>query len=162
MQKQIGRTKALTLSGIVIAMYCTVMYATQSFAFGAYQIRIATSLYSLSYLFPFLIIPLGLANFLSNFLGGLGILDILGGSLVGIITSAGVYLIRKYRLPMLLIIPVIVAGPGLLVPLWLSPITGLPYAALAASLCLGQLPPAILGYILVKILSKTRGFVHGL
>ena len=62
-----SKTTTLTFSAIVIAMYITVMYVTQSFAFGAYQIRLATSLYALAYLFPFLIVPLGLSNFLSNF-----------------------------------------------------------------------------------------------
>ena len=154
MEKIRTKTIALTISALVIALYVTVMYTTQSFAFGAYQIRIATCLYSLSYLFPFLVVPLGLANFLSNFLGGLGFVDIIGGTFVGIITSGSVYLISKFRLPMLLVIPIIILGPGLLVPLWLSPITGVPYPALVISLCIGQTFPAILGYVLIKGLSK--------
>ena len=54
--------RKLTTSGIVIALYVIILFMTQSFSFGAYQIRIVTSLYALSYLFPFLVIPLGLAN----------------------------------------------------------------------------------------------------
>lgn len=154
MNKTSNKTKNLCISAIVIAMYVAIMYATQSFAFGAYQIRIATCLYSLSYLFPFLIIPLGLSNFLGNLLGGLGIIDMLGGTLVGIITSGAVFLIRKLNLPKLLIIPVIILGPGFIVPLWLSSITGVPYLTLVLSLCIGQTMPAILGYILINILSR--------
>ena len=56
--------RKLTTSGIVIALYVVILFMTQSFSFGAYQIRIVTSLYALSYLFPFLVIPLGLANFI--------------------------------------------------------------------------------------------------
>ena len=56
------RVRKLTTSGIVIALYIVILFMTQSFSFGAYQIRIVTSLYALSYLFPFLVIPLGLAN----------------------------------------------------------------------------------------------------
>ena len=153
-KKPVNKTKALTVSGLVIAMYVTIMYFTQGFAFGAYQIRVATGLYSLSYLFPFLILPLGLANSLGNFLGGLGSADIFGGFAAGIVTSGGVYLIRRFRLPMPLIIPVIILGPGLIVPIWLSYITEIPYPALALSLCLGQAPPAVSGYLLVKLLKN--------
>lgn len=47
--------RKLTTSGIVIALYVIILFMTQSFSFGAYQIRIVTSLYALSYLFPFLV-----------------------------------------------------------------------------------------------------------
>ena len=43
----------------------------------------------MSALFPFLIIPLGIANCLSNtIMGGLGPLDMLGGGCVGILTCS--------------------------------------------------------------------------
>ena len=73
--------RKLTTSGIVIALYVVILFMTQSFSFGAYQIRIVTSLYALSYLFPFLVIPLGLANFIANMLGGFGIIDMVGVAL---------------------------------------------------------------------------------
>ena len=57
----------LTISAMVVALYIVVLYLTQSISFGAYQIRIATSLYALSYLFPFLVVPMGIANLISNF-----------------------------------------------------------------------------------------------
>ena len=77
MQKiDISRTMKITISGIIIATYVVVMFLTQSFAFGQYQIRIATSIYALASIYPFLIVPLGLANFMSNTLmGGLGLND---------------------------------------------------------------------------------------
>lgn len=147
--------KKLTISSMVIALYIVLMFATQGFAFGAYQIRIATSLYSLSYLFPFLIIPLGIANLLSNTLmGGLGLFDIVGGISVGVITSTLVYLVKRFKLNQLLVAIPIIFGPGLIVPIWLSPILGLPYNVLAISLCIGQILPAIVGVILIRQLEK--------
>ncbi|MDR1821463.1 MAG: QueT transporter family protein [Oscillospiraceae bacterium] len=144
------KTRALTMSALVIAMYAAVMFATQKFAFMQYQIRLATSLYCLSYLFPFLILPLGLSNFLSNALfGGLGLPDMLGGGIVGILTAGAVFLIRKFRMPKLLIIPAITLIPGLGAPIWLSPILGVPYGILALSVCIGQLVPAVLGYLII-------------
>ena len=80
------KTQKLTISAIVIALYVVVMVVTQSFAFGAVQIRLATALYALSYIFPFLVLPLGLSNLLSNMLlGGLGIFDIVGGTIVNLL-----------------------------------------------------------------------------
>lgn len=151
MDKKISSTRKLAISGIVMALYIVIMYTTQSFAFGQYQIRIATSLYSLSAIYPFLILPLGLSNMLSNMLmGGLGFFDVAGGVAVGIITAAVVYLIKKLKLNDWLLALPIVFGPGLIVPIWLSYILELPYKALALSLCIGQILPGIMGVILVK------------
>ena len=99
MEITISKTKKLTISAIVIALYVVIMAITQSFSFGAIQIRLATSLYALAYIFPFLVLPLGLSNLLSNMLlGGLSIFDILGGGFVGIFTALLVYCVRKYKL----------------------------------------------------------------
>ncbi|MDR1773719.1 MAG: QueT transporter family protein [Clostridioides sp.] len=148
-------TKKLAVSAIVIALYVVVMALTQSFAFGAVQIRIATALYSLSYFFPFLVLPLGLANVVSNLLfGNLGLLDIIGGGLVGIIAAFLISLIRKKNLNKNFVIPVIIFIPGLVVPIWLSVLLKLPYPPLALSLCLGEVIPAIVGRFMIGTLSN--------
>ena len=150
--------RKLTISAIVMALYIAAMFLTQGFAFGQYQIRIATALYSLSYYFPFLILPLGLSNFLSNtFMGGLGPLDMLGGTLVGMITSGAVYLIRKFKWSKWLVAVPIIFGPGLLVPTWLSYLIHVPYGVLALSLCIGQIIPGIVGVLLVKYADRFLG-----
>ena len=46
--KQFNNTQRLTISAISIAMYLALMIGTQGFAFGQYQVRIATALYGLS------------------------------------------------------------------------------------------------------------------
>lgn len=151
--------KKLTLSAAVIALYVVIMMLTQSFSFQQYQIRIATSLYSLSYIFPFLIVPLGIANLLSNaFMGGLGIFDIVGGILVGIITSGTVYIIKRLKLNKWLIMLPLILGPGLIVPIWLSGILHTPYYILAISLCIGQILPAFVGVFLVKGIERIPYF----
>ena len=102
---------------MVMALYVVVLYFTQSFSFGAYQIRIATALYALAYLFPFLVLPLGFANFIANFLfGGLGLLDWFGGCFVGIIVTAIIVLIRRKGWSRWLMILPIILVPGLGVP----------------------------------------------
>ncbi|MBE6049108.1 MAG: QueT transporter family protein [Clostridium sp.] len=158
MRTESVKNKQLVISGLVIALYTVVMIVTQGFAFGAVQIRIATTLYALAYIFPFLVLPLGLANVLSNMLlGGLGAADIIGGGLVGILTSLLVYGVRKYKLNINLTAIPIVFIPGLIVPIWLCVILKIPYLPLAFSLCLGQVVPAALGTALIKILQKRIG-----
>lgn len=147
----VSTVKKITISGIVIALYITIMMLTQGVAFGQFQVRIATALYALSAIYPFLIVPLGLSNFLSNTLmGGLGLPDMVGGAIVGIITSGLVYLIGKSRLNVWFIALPIIFGPGLLVPVWLSYLINVPYPVLAVSIVIGQIIPGIVGVFLVK------------
>ena len=46
--KELTVTRKLTISALVVALYVVVMTTTRSFAFGQYQVRVATSLYALS------------------------------------------------------------------------------------------------------------------
>ena len=147
--------RRLALSGLVIALYVVVMYLTQSFAFGQYQIRLATALYSLSYIYPFLVVPLALSNFLSNtLLGGLGFPDMIGGFIVGLLTAGSVYLIRKFNWNIWLVALPILLFPGLLVPVWLSWLLGISYWVLMPTVLVGQIIPALIGALLIKKLKK--------
>ena len=137
--------RKLCVAAAAAALYVTLVYATQSFAFGAYQIRIATALYSLTYLFPYLTLPLALANALSNLVGGLGWPDLVGGFAVGLITGGAIMLMGKRRLHPALIVPAIILGPGLIVPIWLSHLLNIPYWTLALNLCAGQTLPSLAG-----------------
>lgn len=152
---KMSRVQKMTFSAMVMAMYIVILYFTQSFSFGAYQIRIATALYALAYLFPFLVLPLGLANFISNMLfGGFGIVDMLGGGIVGVITAACIVLIRRKNWNKALIALPILLAPGLGVAVYLSYFLSMPYPLMAANLCIGQLIPSVAGVVLVKTLEK--------
>lgn len=149
------QVQKLTMSGMVMALYIVILYFTQSFSFGAYQIRIATALYALAYLFPFLVVPLGLSNFISNMaFGGFGIVDMLGGCIVGIVTTSCIMLIRKYGWNCALIALPIIFVPGLGVATYLSHFTHMLYPLLALNLCIGQVIPSIAGVILVGVLQR--------
>ena len=143
-KENMSKVQKLTVSAMVMALYVVVLYFTQSFSFGAYQIRIATALYALAYLFPFLVLPLGFANFIANFLfGGLGLLDWFGGCFVGIIVTAIIVLIRRKGWSRWLMILPIILVPGLGVPSYLSYLLHVPYSVLAPSLCVGRSVPAV-------------------
>lgn len=155
--ENMNKVQKLTLSALVIALYVVLMYLTQNFSFGAYQIRIATAIYALSYLFPFLVLPLGLANSLSNLLlGGLGPIDIAGGFIVGIVTSFLIVIVRRKKWNKALIALPILLVPGLGVSIWLSYLLHMPYPLMALNLCVGQIVPAVCGVLLVKALEKMR------
>ncbi|MCF0154298.1 MAG: QueT transporter family protein, partial [Veillonella sp.] len=79
-----SKTRKLTISALVMAIYIVLLYVTAGISFGAYQVRIATAFYALSYIFPFLVVPMGLANFIANMFGGLGLVDMVGGFVVGV------------------------------------------------------------------------------
>lgn len=154
-KENMSKVQKLTVSAMVMALYVVVLYFTQSFSFGTYQIRIATALYALAYLFPFLVLPLGFANFIANFLfGGLGLLDWFGGCFVGIIVTAIIVLIRRKGWSRWLMILPIILVPGLGVSSYLSYLLHVPYSVLATSLCIGQSVPAVCGVVLVNVLQR--------
>ncbi len=148
-------TPKMAIAGLCIALYIVVMVCTQSFAFGQYQIRIATALYSLSAIFPFLILPFGIANVISNtVMGGLGVLDIVGGFIVGILTTAIIAYGKRKGCGNWIIWLAITFVPGLCVPMWLSMLLNLPYWLLASSILVGQCISGFAGMLLVTALER--------
>lgn len=155
----LANTKRMTISSMVIALYVAVLYVTQGISFGAYQIRIATALYALAFLYPFLVVPLGIANLIANFLfGGLGPLDMAGGCFVGMTAAWAIVQIRTQGWNVWLTALPIWLVPSFFVSMWLSYLLHLPYWTLAASLSVGQLPPAICGVFLIHALAKTYSY----
>ena len=153
--KTLNPTRKLTLSGLVMALYIVVMLLTQSFAFGQYQVRIATAIYGTAYLFPFLVVPLGLSNLLSNMLmGGLGVFDIVGGGLVGLLTAGSCALLGRARATSWSVFAPIALIPALGVSLWLSGLLNVPYLTMAGSLLVGQAICGAVGALMVKALMK--------
>ena len=155
MNQEFTKTQKLTISAVCIALYLVVMLCTQSFAFGQYQVRIATALYGLSYLFPFLVVPFGIDNVESNILmGGLGPVDAVCGFIMGLLTSGVIALGRRYGLGCWIVAVAVTLLPGLGVPVWLSYLLKIPYSILAASLLVGQFISGITGMLLVRALEK--------
>ena len=150
-------TRRLTVSAVLVAAYLALMYLTQGFAFGAYQIRIATALYAAAYVFPFLTVPFAAANMLSNLLfGGLGLPDMAGGFCLGLGTAGSIALMGRRGLSPWWVMGPIWFIPGLGAPLWLSYLLHLPYAPLALSVTAGQILPGIAGALLARALARGK------
>lgn len=152
------QTYKLTFSGVVIALYIVVMYFTQAIAFGQYQVRLATGLYGLSYSFPFLCIPLGLANMLSNCILGGDIINGCFGFWAGVITTKSICLLKKAtKKKSVLVLPIAII-PSLLIPIWLSYTLNVSYYILFFSLLIGQTITAYTGGVIVMKIGELLKF----
>lgn len=146
-EKKVVDMKKITLGGIIMSLYIVLTGVFASLSFGAIQIRIANCLYGLTLPFPFLVIPLTLSVVLSNLIfGGLGIIDIVFGSLTTFIVT---YMISKCK-KTILIIPIIIFGVGAGIALYLSKLIQVPFSVLFIQIALGQVIPSILSYIIVR------------
>ena len=153
--KQFNNTQRLTISAISIAMYLALMIGTQGFAFGQYQVRIATALYGLSAIFPFTIPAFSIANFVSNtVMGGFGLVDSIGGAIVGLLTTGLIVLAKRQGLGNWVLIPIITFVPGLIVPIWLTYFLPVPYWVLVSSLVVGQFVCGVVSYFLINALER--------
>ena len=85
-------------------------------------------------------------------MGGLGLFDIIGDFLVGILTAGSYYFLRKINV-VLVALPIIFI-PALVVSIWLSYLIHVPYLLLALSICIGQILPGLAGVLIVKRLEK--------
>ena len=135
--KNLTKTQKLTISALCMALYLVVMMCTQSFAFGQYQVRIATALYGLSAIFPFLIIPFGLVNVLANLT---------------------IVYAKRHDLGNWAVMLAITLVPGLGVPVWLSVLLDLPYWLLASTVLVGQFISGVVGMVLVTALERCEIF----
>ena len=79
-----------------------------------------------------------------------------GGFGVGILTTGIIVLMRRAGLSAWWTMLPIILVPALCVPLWLSPLVGVPYWALVINLLSGQTIPGIVGATLVKALASHR------
>ena len=117
--------------------------------------RMASFLYALVYLYPFLALPLAFASVLSTALtGGFGIFDMVGGFFVGLLTGGSILLIRIFRWNEWLISMPIFLFAGFLTPVWISFLTNVSYELLAPWTLVIQIVPAIFGVIFLKRLKK--------
>lgn len=53
MKTKLNTTQKLVLSAIMMALYIAILFVSQAISFGAIQMRLATALYGLTYIFPF-------------------------------------------------------------------------------------------------------------
>ena len=144
-------------SALVAALYALLVLAFAPLSFGPVQFRVAEALTLLPWLFPEAVPGLFVGCLVSNLFGGLGIVDMVFGSLA---TLGAAWLTR--RMPSLLWAAVPpVAVNALVVGGYLSFLAGVPLPSTVLYVGLGQAGACFLlgvplAKLLQKVLNKTR------
>lgn len=142
---------SLTRIAIIAALYAAITLLLAPISYGVVQLRLAEALTVLPILFPEAIPGLFLGVLIANIFGGLGLPDILGGSLVTLLAACVTYYFRRsivaYLSPVLF--------NAFLISLYLHVIYEWPYWLTVISIGISQTIVVLgLGYPLVKKLGK--------
>ena len=151
-------TKYLTKAGLIAALYVVLVLIEIPFgqlSFGPIQLRIAEGLTLLPIIetaaIPGVFVGCLVANFVLTFTSGFGLIDVIGGSIV---TLAAAYLTSKTKNRVLGVIPPVVLN-GLVISLWVSYFTKIPYWYTVAGISAGELiSVAVFGNIMLIVYEK--------
>jgi uncharacterized membrane protein len=147
-------TKFIAQTGIIAALYAVITISLAPISYGPIQVRVSEALTVLPYITPSAIPGLFLGCLVANIYGGLGLADILGGSLCTLIAAVLTYLLSKSRKPILAPLPPMVIN-ALGVSLYLHLLFKLPYWITVLYIAVGEfLACFALGYPLLKIILK--------
>ncbi len=129
-QAKLNRTQSIAVIAIMAALYAAVTIALGSISYGIINLRISDVLLPFPYILGW---PMALALFfgcaVANVFGGLGLLDILLGSLLNL--AAGVLVMNRKTCPhwvLAWLYPTLIIGLGL--PIYLQFLVYTPYVAL--------------------------------
>lgn len=154
---QLLSPKYLVRIALIAAIYVTINIIFAPISYGPVQVRIAEALAVLPFIDPAAIGGLFLGCILSNIWGGLGIVDVLGGSLCTLIAAILTYRMKKpifAPLP-----PVLVNAIG--VSLYLHLLFELPYWLTLIYIGFGQLIACyLIGYPLLLVLLRRKIWIY--
>jgi len=151
------KTHYLVRIALIAAIYTTINIIFAPFSYGPVQIRVAEALSVLPFIDPAAIGGLFLGCVLANLWGGLGISDVIGGSLCTLIAAL---ITHKMKKPILAPLPPVVIN-SLGISLYLHILFELPYWLTVCYIFLGQLISCYLfGYPLLLVLIKRNSWVH--
>ncbi len=147
------KAKVITRGAMITGIYIVITYLLAPVSFGPLQFRLAEALTVLPILYPEAVPALFLAVMLSNIIGGLGLVDIIGGSLVTLLAAAVTY---KFRHSIIAYLSPIIFN-GLLVSLYLALLFELPYWLTAVQITISQAVVILLfGYPLIRFLRSRQ------
>lgn len=149
------KTKGLVRAGIIGALYVALTVLLAPISFSAIQLRVSEGMTVLPILFPEAVPALFVGVLISNIVGGLGLADIIGGSLTTLIAAYVTYIFRGHKL-----IPYLspIVFNAIFISLYLHLLFGLPYWLTVISIGVSEaLVVFAIGYPLVQFLRK-KGF----
>jgi uncharacterized membrane protein len=155
-------TKYIAQVGIIGSLYAVITIILAPISYGPIQVRVSEALTVLPYLTPAAIPGLFVGCVLANIYGGLGIYDIIGGSLCTLLAAFLTFISSKTRKPILAPLPpVLVNAFG--VSLYLHFLFQLPYWFTVIYIGIGEIAACfVLGYPLLRIILKKEKFLERL
>jgi len=140
-------------AALIAAIYVILNIIFAPISYGPVQVRIAEALVVLPFIEPSAIIGLSVGCILANIYGGLGIVDVIGGSLCTLIAA---YLTYKVKNPKLAPLPpVLINAFG--VSLYLHLLFEIPYWLTVIYIGIGEIIACyVLGYPLLILLINNK------
>lgn len=157
------KTNFLTRASIIAAIYVVLVLIEAPFGpitYGPIQVRISEGLTLLPLVeaaaIPGVFVGCLLANLVLSFISPLGLVDIIGGSLVTLLAA---YLTSKMKNKYLGILPPVILN-GLIVSIWVSKYMNIPYIATVATISLGELlAVAVFGNLTLYIYNRIKNHI---
>ncbi len=151
-------TKEISLAFVFAALYVVCVIVLAPISFNIFQVRVADSLLPLSIIFGWpAIIGITVGTIVANLFGGLGFIDVVGGTAANFIATLLAWKIgnRTLRGSWIYAIGVEVLTVTLIVGSYLSYLFGMPLAVGLFGILIGSaMAIGVLGYILLKAISK--------
>ncbi len=165
-----SRIKAADIArvAIIAAIYAVITLVFAPISYGFIQVRVSEALTILPFFDPHAILGLFLGVIIANLAGGLGIYDIIGGSLCTLVAAYLTYLTSKIDRPLLAPLPPVIVnalGVSVYLHLILQPpdiflplVQRLsPYWAFVLSIGIGEFIACyLLGYPLLLLIRRRR------
>jgi uncharacterized membrane protein len=141
---------------IIASLYAVITILLAPISYGPVQIRVSEALTVLPYITSAAIPGLFIGCIVANLYGGLGLPDVVGGSLCTLLAAILTYLLARTRKPILAPLPpVLVNAFG--VSLYLHLLFHLPYWITVSYVTIGQIGACfVLGYPLLLIILKRK------
>jgi len=153
-----SKTFNASLTAVFAAIYSIGVISLSSISFQLFQIRVADALLPLSIVFGWpAIIGLTIGCLIANFFGGLGTIDIIGGSLANFIATFIAWKVGKLKVRGSWILASIIETLIVtsIVGFYLSFLFNVPlYASLLSILAGSIIAINLIGYFLLKAISK--------
>ena len=142
--------------GIIAGLYAALTVVLAPISYGPIQLRVSEALTVLPYLTPAAVPGLFIGCLVANIFGGLGIYDVVGGSLLTLLAAFLTYLLARTRRPILAPLPPVLVN-SLGVSLYLHLLFQLPYWLTVIYIGIGEIATCfVLGYPLLLIILRKK------
>lgn len=146
-----GRINYIIKAGIIAAIYFVLTVVFEPISYGAVQFRLSEAMTILPLYMPAAVPGLFIGCLFANIFGGFGIVDIVFGSLTTFIAA---YITSKMPNKYLAILPPVLLN-AIIVSIWVSKITNMPYIVTMGTIGFGEFVSAgILGIILASVFER--------